>query len=216
LKPTKKLSPLAFVAVASVTLFINCGGSSFSGVRGTKKQKPAPSQSDVPLPGPETVAPGSALRVQPDVDYEVCGALPASGKRGVGQCNSDEVVVIVNDGTHQEMTCCPISANVISQDVSEQNLRRQGKCGPDEVATGVESLATSTLFCSKVDTRFFKTEVRGSSIYAKNTSVGHLGTLARAYNQGDCCVCPEGTIVTGNHSPGDNRCTDECVAIVVK
>ncbi len=210
-----KLLISGFTAMIAGAFLANCGGSSFKGSSGITK-KGNKTEDDSALPGSHTVEPGNTFPPKAEIDYSVCASLPENGKRGTGQCNANEVIVIVNDGTAGEMTCCPVGANVFSTEASERNIRRVGKCGQDEVATGIEDLSKSIVICTKVDTRFLKTEFRATSIYAKSGSTGNLGTLAKAYNIGDCCVCPEGSVFAGNHTSSDNKCTDECVAIVKK
>ena len=173
----------------------------------------APLPTLIVLPDP---TPDISLPIKPkvNVDYAGCAALRTKGKRGLGPCNANEVIVIVNDGRKGEMTCCPIGNNVFSTVAAEQNVRREGQCRADEVATGIKDLEKSIILCTKVNTQFLKTEYRATSIYAVSKSPGNLGALAKAYHNSDCCVCPEGSVFTGKHTAANDQCTDECVAIV--
>ena len=201
--------------LVAATLLANCGGSSFKGGSGVARKAKAP-QSNTGLPHSDPLTTPEAVPPKLELNYNTCATRPENGRRSTGKCNANEVIVIVNDGTAGEMTCCPVGTDVLSAVEAEQNIRKQGKCGPDEVATGVEDLRNSVVLCTKVNTQFLKTEPRASAVYAKSGTPGILGTLAQAYNIGDCCVCGEGSVFIGNHTSSDNTCSDECVAIVKK
>jgi hypothetical protein len=146
-------------------------------------------------------------------DYAKCAALPTLGKRGYGTCGFQEVLVIVNDGDKQEMTCCPIGPDVLSTTPGEQNLLRTGGCLVDEVGTGMQSPSTPAIYCTKLNVALFQTAPSAPAMYVTKHLPGALGVIADAYNDNDTCVCPDGSVVFGNHTPKDNVCTDQCVLI---
>jgi hypothetical protein len=164
---------------------------------------------------PELVPGGNGVQIAPP-KYADCVKLPNAGKRGYGKCAADQVVVIINDGKAQEMTCCPIGANVLSSVGTERDVLRTGFCGADEVATGMENPSTPGVFCSKINATYLKLSSRIPSVYTTRSMPGDLGIIANSYNNNDTCICPEGSIMVGGHTPADNRCTDQCVRIEKK
>ncbi len=148
-------------------------------------------------------------------DYMVCASLPTQGKRGYGMCDADQAVVIVNDGTSREMTCCPIGRNVLSPSAADHNIPRTGLCQADEIATGMTDPAAGVL-CTKINTQFLKLSAPTKAQYVNGNAPGALGVIAKAYNVSDTCICPEGSVVIGGHTTRDNKCEDQCVSILKK
>lgn len=166
-----------------------------------------------PEPSGLTPAPGAPAILIAAPNYTTCAALPAAGKRGYGQCDADKVVVIVNDGTAQEMTCCPVGANVLSTAAAERHVLRTGTCQADEVATGMQDPNTPGVYCTKINARYLKLSAPITSRYVNGNVPGVLGQIASSYNVSDTCICDEGTVVIGGHTPRDNRCEEKCVRI---
>ena len=157
----------------------------------------------------------SVLVVQ--INYDACKALPASGKRGYGKCNSEEVTVIVNDGKAQEMTCCPIGGkNILSSKASDLFVERTGTCQSGEVQTGMIDAKSSRLYCSRINETYLKLSSAVPAIYVKGALLGIMGEIAASYNNSDTCICPEGTASVGGHTASDNRCAEQCVKIIKK
>ncbi|MFO0679501.1 MAG: hypothetical protein U0169_23445 [Polyangiaceae bacterium] len=163
---------------------------------------------------PETTTMGGLQIASPN--YTSCAALPNAGKRGYGTCPANQVVVIVNDGKAQEMTCCPVSANVLSAVPAEQNVVRTGLCQADEVATGMQDPSAPRVFCTKINATFLKLSSPVPSKYVNGNAPGALGAIARSYNVSDTCICEEGLVVIGGHTASDNKCTEQCVRIEKK
>jgi hypothetical protein len=150
-------------------------------------------------------------------DYQACAGLPSKGKRGYGQCADDQVVVVINDGKAQEMTCCAVGRNVLLTE--GKHTVRQGTCAANEVATGMQSAAGPQVFCSKINTKFLSLGNPVTAIYVKSSSRGvsqELINLAEIYNVRDTCVCPDKHVLIGGHTTSDNRCADQCVEIKEK
>jgi hypothetical protein len=168
-------------------------------------------------PGPVLVPPpgGGSVPIAPP-DYAGCTALPSYGKRGYGQCSNGQVVVIVNDGDAQEMTCCPVGANVLSTVPAEQQLLRTGFCLPDEVATGMADPTAPAIFCTKINTAYLKLGTPTTARYVDHDLPGLLGQIASSYHNNDTCICDEGSVVTGGHIGKNDVCTDRCVRIEKK
>ncbi len=151
------------------------------------------------------------------IDYAQCAGFSGLGQQHGGRCADDRVVVIINDGKAGGITCCPIGKNVLSTIATERHVLRSGSCLTDEVSTGFENIANSQVYCTKVNP-LLAVETAGTSRYMSrgSTSDASLNALVRSYNQGDCCACNPGTIIAGNHSSSDNKCTDRCVRIKTK
>ena len=150
----------------------------------------------------------------PDPDYSQCAKLSTLGY-GSGQCDANQVVVIINDGEAGGRTCCPIGKNVLSSLPAEMNQIRQGTCLADEVSTGISS-SQNTPFCTKINTQFLMLQSVGVATYGSRSSQGVLGPLAKKYHENDCCACPEGSVTIGGHTLSDDKCTDQCVKIIKK
>jgi hypothetical protein len=154
-------------------------------------------------------------------DLGKCASIAGQGKVNYGQqqrCQDGSVLVVVNDGTAKEQTCCPLpGTNIFSKNSSELYVQRTGRCGPDEVGVGMIDPESSSLFCSKINSEHLSLSSPQAAIYAARSSSGisdALRVLAGSYNNRDTCVCPDGFILIGGHSPQDNICTDQCVQIV--
>jgi hypothetical protein len=158
------------------------------------------------------------------IDVGKCINLPSRGLVDYGsspQCAANSVVMMINDGSSKEMTCCPLAGKqVLSINPSELNQRRNVKCDADEVATGMIDSAGPVLLCSKVDTRFFKVSLDTKvAAYARRNMDSlsvEMRSLVEQYNVNDTCICPENYIVLGNHTLRDNQCEDRCGQIVKK
>jgi hypothetical protein len=139
-------------------------------------------------------------------DYTACASLPSAGKRGYGKCEANAVVVIVNDGKAQEMTCCPLGGkNVLSAKDSDLHIQRSGTCQANEVLTGMADPHTPSGYCSKINDKYLKLSAPIPSKYVTGNVPGIMGQIAKSYNVSDTCICPEGTIAIGGHTPQDNR-----------
>ncbi|MCX6117316.1 MAG: hypothetical protein NT027_07230 [Proteobacteria bacterium] len=170
-------------------------------------------------PEPPTVAtPTSTPTTTPSVPqnplYAVCTQSPTKGKQGYGKCKDNHVVVTINDGRYQEMTCCPLPAGVLSSVSAEKHVARSGTCNENEVATGMQTL--SSAFCTKIVTEKYKLSAPITSTYATPSEGGVMGIIARSYHRGDTCICKEGYVAIGGHSSGNNHCADKCVRIEKK
>ncbi|MCX6117778.1 MAG: hypothetical protein NT027_09565 [Proteobacteria bacterium] len=166
-------------------------------------------------PSPEVLANGGGDTKS--VDYNACKSLPAAGKRGYGKCDANSVVVIVNDGKKAEMTCCPVSpqANLFSSTASELFVQRSGFCQADELLTGM--IGTSAqLYCSKINTQTYKLSAPIASKYVNGSVAGAMGAIAASYHNSDTCICEEGYIAIGGHTPSDNTCAEKCVKVLQK
>jgi hypothetical protein len=158
------------------------------------------------------------------LDVGKCVNLPSRGLVNYGsspQCAANSVVMLINDGSSKEMTCCPLAGKqVLSTKPSEINQRRNVRCDADEVATGMVDSAGPVLLCSKVDTRFFKVSPATKvAIYARRNTdslTAEMRSLVEQYNVNDTCICPENYMVLGNHTLKDNQCEDRCGQIVKK
>ncbi len=204
-------------AVAGAALFasiVGCSDSTFkSGVEGGQAVSPPPGQQIPGLPPPPP--PTRPLdNDQGGIKYSLCTALPKGGYAPLGACAVNEVIVIINDGKADGRTCCPIGNGILSTIPGEVNQPKPGLCGPDEVATGIKAMTVP--YCTKINTQSFSLEPAGGAVYGTKKTAGLLGQLAARYNIGDCCACPEGTVMIGGHTTADNRCTDQCVKIVPK
>jgi hypothetical protein len=160
------------------------------------------------------VAPDAPSATPPAIDYLGCAKLAGSGKRPYGQCAAREVVVIVNDGTTPEMTCCPTQGAFLSDDPAKQFMPRMGLCGAGEVATGMIDSRSSTLYCSALaDGR--KLKAASPAIYATSTAGlgADVAVIMAVYHGNDTCLCPAGTVSLGGHSSSDNRCSESCAAV---
>lgn len=215
---TSLLATLLFVVVScSSGDFAGEGGA---GIRPTSKKTPVtptnPQPSDEPSNGPNELIIDDAGIISPLPDYTSCLQLPKSGKRGYGQCGANEVVVIVNDGGAREMTCCPLASPIIlSQKADERYITRSGRCQSNEVLTGMVS-EQGTGYCTKINTSLVKLTTPVPSIYVTGQFPGVMGEIARSYNISDTCICPEGTVAIGGHTPQDNTCNEQCVKIEKK
>ncbi len=150
------------------------------------------------------------------VNYDTCKALPSAGKRGYGNCQANEVVVIVNDGNAQEMTCCPLlGKNIFSKEASELFVARQGLCQANEVLTGMTN-TSGGIICSKINTKYLELTTPVPSQYVVGSAPGVMGEIAKSYNVSDTCICPEKTVAIGGHKGSDNQCGEQCVTIKKK
>jgi hypothetical protein len=216
------------VALTGVALiYASCSQGEFAGSGAqvdTKKSSNPKPRRGLPDPTPKPVTPENNPDPQgltPDnggmiaaPDYAKCAALPKAGYAATGQCGANEVMVIINDGIANGRSCCPVGLNVLSSVPAEMYQPRPGSCGPDEVSTGIQSMTTP--FCTKINAQFLKLESAGRSTYGTMGSSSLLSQIAAGYNLGDCCACPDGSVMTGNHSAADNQCTDTCAKIVKK
>ncbi|MCA9665663.1 MAG: hypothetical protein KC503_08745 [Myxococcales bacterium] len=184
------------------------------------KDEPCASQPPPPPPPPPTdvqkpqgLGPGGFALP----NYTACAALPAAGKRGYGTCPAGNVVVIINDGKAAEMTCCPLGGtNVLSTNPAEINVMRIGFCNADEIGTGMLSVAGPMIYCTKFNTKYLQRTAPVTAVYTKGNAPGILGVIAKSYNVNDTCICPEGSMIIGGHTPSDNKCLDQCVKLVLK
>lgn len=155
----------------------------------------------------------------PFPDLTSCAALPQAGKINYGttnKCADNWAVVVVNDGTTREMTCCPLkSKNILSTVPAEKQVQRNTSCAPDEVVTGMLE-ATPVYFCTKINVKFFKVGTTATAVFANGDKdlSPLLRALADSYNVGDTCACQENFLMQGGHVPKDNQCKDACVKLV--
>lgn len=150
-------------------------------------------------------------------DYSACAALPSAGKRAYGKCDDNSVVVIVNDGKAQEMTCCPLAGkNILSVKSGDQYIQRTGSCQADEVLTGMVDPEAPSGYCSKINNKYLKLSPPVPSQYVTGSVSGQMGLIAKSYNVSDTCICPEGTVAIGGHTAQDNKCSEQCVKIEAK
>ncbi len=150
------------------------------------------------------------------VNYDACKSLPASGKTAYGKCQENAVVVIVNDGKAQEMTCCPLSGkNIFSKVPAELFVARSGLCQANEVLTGMANTSGGVI-CSKIYTKYLTLTTSVPSVYVVGNTPGVMGEIAKSYNVSDTCICPEKTVAIGGHTASDNRCGEQCVVIKKK
>lgn len=147
-------------------------------------------------------------------DYVQCAKLPTRGYAGVGKCGSNQVMVIINDGKSNGRTCCPIGTNVLSSNPQEINQIRSSICLADEVSTGIVNMTTP--YCTKINTNYFKLQDAGPSRHSYSSTSPVLAPIAAIYKNGDCCACPEGSVMVGGHSLGNGNCVDKCVFIIKK
>jgi hypothetical protein len=153
-------------------------------------------------------------RIVTTPNYTACAALPQAGKRGYGKCDANQVVVIVNDGEAQEMTCCPVVAqNILSTKPDEVQIQRTGVCQANEVCTGMIDPHDPGIYCTKINTQFMQLSTPIASTYVQGNAPGVLGQIAATYNVSDTCICPEGTVAIGGHTASDNRCAEQCVRL---
>ena len=151
--------------------------------------------------------------------YEECRLSANSGKVGYpGKCAADSVMVAINDGKTQEMTCCPLtSKNVLSTNAADLWIERSGQCNSDEVGTGMIAASGSRIYCSKLNDKLTVKSSETSMFVRRGTSLGDpMDSLAEVYNLKDLCFCPKGSILIGNHSTNDNDCRDMCVHVGLK
>lgn len=150
------------------------------------------------------------------INYDTCKGLPSAGKRAYGKCAENEVVVIVNDGNAQEMTCCPLTGkNIFSKNTAELFVARTGLCQTDEVLTGMTN-TTGSIICSKINAKYLTLGTPVPSQYVVGTAPGIMGEIAKVYNVSDTCICPEKTVAIGGHTSSDNKCGEQCVVIKKK
>ncbi|MEI6832685.1 MAG: hypothetical protein WCL28_01730 [bacterium] len=211
-----------------VLIFSSCSQGEFTGDTGANRGTIKPPVSTTPN---TNTTPNTTPGVTPDsgdlktddgglikdlnADYKSCLQLAKSGKRGYGQCGSNEVVVIVNDGGAKEMTCCPLaSQSILSIKENEKHIARPGICQADEVLTGMQQNYGS--YCTKINTSLVKLSAPINSTFVTRSFGGLLGQIAESYNIKDTCVCTEGYVAIGGHTTQDNRCTEQCVKIEKK
>jgi len=191
-------------------------GSAHESIAGSSATEANPSSLGNAMPqGLVTIASvtiASVTRAAPNVSS--CAALPEKGKSKDGMCQSDMVLVIVNDVTAEEMTCCPVGMNVLTSNPAERHFIRT-KCENDEVATGI---SRPNFYCSKINTTYLKLSVESSSLFVTPQSglTQEEKNIASSYNRSDTCICPKGSIVVGPHELTDNTCAEKCVQIQKK
>jgi hypothetical protein len=224
----------ASLVIAAIALVVGCKPNKFESGGATAYQSTSTTLPQVFSDRPvETMAPNASdapsglsenngvMSASPDLGK--CASIAGQGKVNYGQqprCNDGSVLVVVNDGTAKEQTCCPLpGGNIFSKDSAELYVQRSGRCGPDEVGVGMIDPESSSLYCSKINTQYLSLSAPQAAIYAARSSAGisdALRVLAGSYNNRDTCVCPDGFILIGGHSPQDNICTDQCVQIVIR
>ena len=225
MKHNQKIS-YSFISsvILSLLVIVSCSNTDFSSAgqiakkAAAKKEAPGdqiPTLSEsenIPPPDLETDTGGLKFS---GPDYSQCAKLPSGGyTKGGGQCDANQVIVIINDGKSAGKTCCPIGKNVLSTVPAEMNQVRQGTCLADEVSTGISTMTAP--FCTKINTQFLKLQSVGVATYGVKSSAGALGPLAKIYHKEDCCACPEGSVTIGGHTLSDNQCADQCVKIIQK
>jgi len=216
------------VICLTFVLIVSCKNS-FNAAGGGDSVAPVTTTTSVTFenrnPMPEQTAVSNApVGVLPDQsvtpNYQACASLPSAGKvRYPAKCNANEVMAVINDGNTQEMTCCPLQgSNILSSNPAEQYQPRTGRCLADEVGVGMVSAKDSQIYCTKINTQFLKLGPPQTAIYASRNGNSNpsLQAIAQVYNVGDCCVCPEKTVLVGGHVASDNVCQDQCVAITAK
>ena len=161
-------------------------------------------------------------------DYRACAALPVQGKQKYpAKCGFNHVLVIVNDGGTQEMTCCPLkNADMLSSRPGDLFQERAGRCLADEVGVGMinsgRTLIFNTnnprLYCSRINTGKFSLGPAKRSDYVTvgNALAPELLAIAVSYNALDACVCPLKSVMLGGHKNDNNTCEDECAEILPK
>lgn len=183
------------------------GGNDSDVVNASESQKPGEGTLDEEI-GQSQLTP----------DYTSCAARPNSKQGYPAKCADGHVMVVINDGRAQEMTCCPVKeARIFSKTTSELYIERAGRCAADEVGVGMISATASTIYCSKINTNLVELGPTQTARYAKSGSGGlsaELQSLASIYNVGDTCVCPDRMILVGGHTASDNVCQDQCVEIL--
>lgn len=153
---------------------------------------------------------------KPRIDYAACDSIPAAGRQSYGQCAEGSVVVVVNDGLTPQMTCCPVQGKFLSKNASERQQIRIGACGAGEVLTGMVEPRTPTSLCSKLAPGLKIGATAPSQYVKKGAASLSMALIVASYNANDTCVCPEGTIALGGHTPKDNSCTEQCAVIDLK
>ena len=187
-----------------------------------------PSGTDIAIDGSDSSGnkPGSVL-LEEEIgqalltpDYATCVARPNSKISYPAKCAENNVMVVINDGKTQEMTCCPVKeARIFSKTAAELYQERTGRCEANEVGVGMISAGSSKIYCSKINTDLVELGPSQNAKYAKSGSGGltpELQSLAQIYNVGDTCACPDRMILVGGHSTQDNVCQDQCVEILTK
>lgn len=157
-------------------------------------------------------------KTKPEIDYAGCARLPAGGKRPYGQCNPNEVVVIVNDGETPQMTCCPVDGgDLFDKDPAKLFQLRFGTCAAGEILSGMVEPHTPTLLCSALASDL-KTATVQSSVLAhdKMALSTEIKSIVAQYHGTDTCLCPQGTMAIGGHTDQDNSCGEKCVTLELK
>ncbi len=149
-------------------------------------------------------------------DYALCDKLTNKGYADTGVCGTNQVMIMLNDGTADGRSCCPLEAGVLSTIPSEINILRPNNCLADEVSTGMVN--TAIPYCTKINTNLLKLGKPQSAIYCSNASAAPFSNLAAKFHNNDLCACPAGTIIIGGMpSPnGADPCTLKCAKIELK
>jgi hypothetical protein len=206
-------------------LGLSCSSNEFSGDSGLgarttpKKSQNQPPNNDEKKPDDNSgliIDDSGVINTLPD--YKGCLNLTTTGKQSFGtKCGANQAVVIVDDGSNGDMTCCPLSSNkILSIKAEEKHVSRNGRCFADELLTGMGTSSSGISYCSKINTDLFKLSAILASSLTQATIGGDLGRIADTYAERDACICPEGTVSIGEHSSLNNVCTEKCVRIEKK
>ena len=216
-----KFLPAIIALLASTA----CKNSKFAGDGGSHAEPtaiPIGAVQQVPTYAPPLTTPQQNAPVitgggsiQPN--YGACASLPGAGKmKYPARCGDNQVVVIINDGSAQEMSCCPLNGtSIFSPNPAELFQERAGRCQVDEVGVGMISSSDGRIYCSKLNVQFLKLGPPQKAQYVSLTSniSPEIRAIAQSYNVLDMCACTLGTILLGGHTATDNVCTDDCAAV---
>ena len=149
-------------------------------------------------------------------DYALCDKLTNKGYANTGICGTNQVMIMLNDGTDPGRSCCPIEAGVLSTIPSEVNIPRLYDCLADEVSTGM--INTATPYCTKINTNLLKLSSPNRAIFCNTHSKAPFKNLAAKFHNNDLCACPAGTIIIGGMPSPNNGdpCTLKCAKIEQK
>jgi hypothetical protein len=167
------------------------------------------------------------------IDYQICKSGAHGNMRYNAKCPANSVVVAINDGMGQEMTCCPVSGqNIFSNNPNDLWIPRTGQCAGDEVGTGMISADNSAIYCSKLNPKLGIKQTVSAVYVGPQAQVCNrngctssnpyanlspeLADLASVYHLNDLCFCPAGSILIGGHTGTDNICRDRCVQVGIK
>lgn len=215
-------------------LSFNCSNQSFRGKSETNKQQDGqiidPNATDPgaehggtsptvlgqggPIDPTNPTTPLNPANLVPN--YTACTAQQNLKQAYPSLCAANSVMVVINDGSEPELSCCPLAdPGILSANPADLNVQRNDRCNPDELGVGMVSL--SVAYCSKINTNVIRLGNEEPALYVKKKSNminAELTAIARAYNRGDTCACPTNKILVGHHVGGNDQCLDICVEIL--